>query len=110
MWARGWEGGSGGGGGTEAPPSVAVLQSLYGSVLIPADSSSLFNPNHSPLCGCQALVDTALESPASALPNAVTTSTWKLHSGEWVAFKSELESEGLSTRPLTRAGVPFRTY
>ena len=68
----------------------------------------------------QVVVDTALESSALALLNAVSTSIYELRSGEWQALNNEpdstrlstgrdrvvrdrveQESAGLSTRPLT---------
>ena len=56
--------------------------------------------NHSPLSGFLALVDAALESPASALSNAVSMTVWKPRSEEWLACKSELESARLLGGPL----------
>ena len=46
------------------------------------------------------VVDTALESPASALPNAVLMTTKESGNGEWLACKSALESAGISCGPL----------
>ena len=55
-----------------------------------------------------------LGSAAAALCNAVSTSNWELHSGEWSAFKSELASAGISAGPLTLlSGLlagPLREY
>ena len=51
-------------------------------------SRSPLHANHSPLCGVQALVDTALESSASAPSNAVPTGIWELRSGEWLAYRN----------------------
>ena len=51
--------------------------------LIPADSSSLLNTDHSPLCSFQAVVDTASEErAASVLSDAVSTSIWEPRSSE----------------------------
>ena len=47
------------------------------------------NENHLALCDFQAVVDTALESSASALPNAVSTRIWELRSGEWSTRNGE---------------------
>ena len=55
-----------------------VVYRVRGPVLISADSRSLLNANHSPLCSFQAHLDAALESSTSALSNAVSTSIWEL--------------------------------
>ena len=70
--------------------------------LIPAPASSIMHTGYSPLRAFQAVVDTTLESSASALSNAVSTSIRELRSGEWLACKSELESTGLSAGPRAR--------
>ena len=44
---------------------------IRGPQITPADSSSFFSANHSPLSGFQALVDAALENLASLLFNAL---------------------------------------
>ena len=49
--------------------------------------------------GLQTVVDTALKSSASDLSSAVSTSIRELRSGEWSAFKSELDSAGIITQP-----------
>ena len=67
---------------------------VRGPVLFLADSSSLMNADHSLLCTFQALVDTVLESFASALSDTASTGIWELRSGEWLACKSELGSAG----------------
>ena len=61
-----------------------------GRQLGPADSSPLLYAKHSPLRGFQTAVDATSGSSASALSNVVSTTTWKLHSDEWLACKSEL--------------------
>ena len=43
------------------------------------------------------LVDEALERAETELLNTVSTSVWKPHSGEGLAFKSELASSGLGS-------------
>ena len=65
----------------------------------PADSSQLLNDNHLALCDFQAIVDTALESSASALSNAVSTRIWELRSGEWSTRNSELVAARIMLRP-----------
>ena len=72
-----------------------------------ADSSSLLYADHSPLCSCHMLVDKALEEAEAELADAiaelsnpVSTSAGKPHNGEWLAFKSELGSAGMSMGPL----------
>ena len=74
---------------------------MRGSVLGLADPSSLLHADHSPLRSSQMLVDTALERAEAELSNAVSTTAWKTHTGEWLAFRSELDAAGLSTGPLT---------
>jgi hypothetical protein len=37
------------------------------------------------------LVDTVFKRPKAELSNAVSTSDWKTHNGEWLTFKNELE-------------------
>ena len=54
--------------------------------------SSLLHAGHSPPRGFQTVVDAALESPASALSNAISTSIWKPRGGEWPACNSELSN------------------
>jgi hypothetical protein len=66
-----------------------------------ADSSSLLDATHLPLCGFQTLVDAALESSASALSSAVLMGRWELRSGEWSVSKSELKATEIDTQPLT---------
>ena len=46
------------------------------------------------------VVDTALKKAEAELSNVGPTRAWKPHNGEWPAFKSELESAGLSTGPV----------
>ena len=73
---------------------------LRGPHIDHADASSLLHADHSPLCNYPMLIDTGLERAEAELSNAVSTSAWKLVGGVWLAFKSELESTGLSTGPL----------
>ena len=56
------------------PPLLLRLLLSRGSHLSPADASSLVNANHPPLLAFHALVDTELESSASVVSNAVSTS------------------------------------
>ena len=84
-----------------SPDLVRRGRSLTGCEVNHADSRAHLHANHSPLCGFQALVDTALESSASALSIAMTKSIRELRSGEWLVCKSELESAGVSTGPFT---------
>ena len=68
-----------------------------------AECSSLLHGNHSPLRSSQMHVDTALESTEADLSNAVSTSGWKAHRGEWLAFKREVDAAGISAaRPSLR--------
>ena len=60
-----------------------------------ADSSALLHAGNSPPRGFLALVDAALESSASGLSNAVSTSIWELHSDDWSVCKSELNLENV---------------
>ena len=75
---------------------------LRGLQLNLADSSGLPHASHSPLPRFRALVDTALESPASALSNAVSTSTWKPGNAEWLRSKDPLESSGFRSTGIYR--------
>ena len=79
-------------------PDVGALD-VRCPVLTPASAGSLLNANHSPPCGFQALVDTALETSA-AFSSAVLTSIKEVNNGEWSAFKRELTSETTMLRPL----------
>ena len=81
-----------------ASPQLSQYMHVRGPVLSPADSH--LHAGHSPLRGFQMLVDVALESPTSALSNAVSTSSGKPCSDEGLECKSELESATLMTRPL----------
>ena len=82
----------------ELDPGAHLLHK--GRPLITSDTNSLLLTTHPPLCGFQAVVDTALENPASALSNAVSTTAWKTRS-EWLACKGESESAGLSCIPVS---------
>lgn len=55
------------------------------------------------------LVHTALESAEANLSDAVSTTAWEAHTGYW-AFKSELESAGLSGRPLRGPLISHAVY
>ena len=68
--------------------------SISGSAQSPAHASSLLRANYSPMRGFVMLVDPALERAETELSNAVSTATWKPRNGEWLTFKSELESTG----------------
>ena len=50
--------------------------------------------------GFQTAVDAVLEGAEAGLSNAALTSAWKPHTGEWLAFNSELISAGFSVDPL----------
>ena len=86
------------------PPATFMLRGPEISL-----AESLLHANYSPLRAFQAVVDTASESSASALSNAVSTSIQKPRSGEWVASdtacKSELESAILRTDTLNPLGA-----
>ena len=92
--------------GCKASMIVVCILYVRGPVLVPAASNSLFHADHSPLRSSQMPVDTALER-AEGLSNAVSTSAWKPHNGEWLSFKSELESAGPSTGPLMTVAFYF---
>ena len=79
-------------------------------VVVPADSSSLLNANHSPLCGFQALIETVLESSASALPNTVSTRILELRIGKWSACKSKLESARRVFGSLSMPGARVKRH
>ena len=84
---------------TPAPSATAPW--LRDSVLIPADSSSLLNANHSHVW--LSLIR-RWKSSTSTLSNAVPTSIWELRSGKWSAFNNELESTGYYDPLLVRRG------
>ena len=67
----------------------------YAGVVCANSCRSLLDSDHTPLRRSQMLVDTAFERGEAGLFNAVSTSARKPHSGEWLAFKSELESAGI---------------
>ena len=58
---------------------------------------SLININHSPRCGFQTAIDTALESAEADIFRATSTSFGKSCSGEWLASNNELEPARLIT-------------
>ena len=55
--------------------------------------------DYSPVRGSWILDDTALERVEAELPNAVSTSAWKSHSGGWLAF-----TIGVARDRMGRAG------
>ena len=61
----------------------------------------LLHVGHPPLRSSQALFDAALDRTEAALSSAVPTTTWNLHHGEWLVWKSELAQTGVSCRSLT---------
>ena len=53
------------------------------------------------------LIDTALGRADVELSNGVSTSAWKALSDEWLSFKSEIESAGMSSGPLMKVEHPW---
>ena len=51
-----------------------------------AQSRSLLDASHSPLCASLALVETALERAEAELSITVSTSVWKPDGSEWQSF------------------------
>ena len=64
--------------------SNTALLNVSGPAISLVDSSSLLHADHSPQRSSQMHVDSALEQASTELSNAVSTSAWKPHRGEWV--------------------------
>ena len=78
---------------------------VRGQQQFPAVARPLLHATLSSLRTHQMIVYTTLGIAESELSNAVTTSAWMPHSGNWLGFRSELESAGMST---ARVRDPFK--
>ena len=77
--------------GQTSRPCDATYGFLLGSILIPADSSSLLNDDPSPLRSSQMRIHKTLKKTEAVLFNAVPTTARKPHSCELLACQSDLQ-------------------